>query len=125
MQFDPAYFRVAGVASLSLAMDYVIRTSADNPTTVYDGAFWNPSTARNQNSYHDMEIDLSSMPEITGPVTFRLYFKDDDNLVSAVSSNASWPYGWQLYGEASAVPEPSVAALGLVCGGCIALRRRR
>jgi len=124
LQFESAYFRVAGIASLSPAMDYEIRTSQDNYQTVYDGAFWNNTTARNGNTYRDLEIDLTDMPVFDSATTFRLYFKDNDNFITSVSSTATWPYGWQLYGETSEVPEPTSLVLALG-GGLLLMQRRR
>ena len=124
MKFDPGYFRVASSKNIAPKMQFELRTSLDNFTTLVGTSAFNNATTRNGGSYTDIEVDLSALPDITSEVTFRLYFKDNDGVISAVGSTATWPYGWQLYGDSLEVPEPSsLALLGL--GGLLFTRRRR
>jgi hypothetical protein len=84
-----------------------------------------PKDHGNGGSYNDLDLDLSILSLITDETTFRVYFEDNNGLVSAAASTATWPYGYRIYGGIEStpavnngsnnVPEPSI--LALMCAG--------
>lgn len=125
LAFDPSHLRVASSKSFAPQMNFELRTSLDNFTSLVGTGAFNNSTTRNGSSYTDLEVDLSSLADLTGTTTFRLYMKDSDGTVSAVGSTATWPYGFQIYGDSVLAPIPSAPVMGLVGLGLLAMRRQR
>lgn len=122
---DPGRFAMASAPNFSPGLDYELRTSLDDYSSVIS-AVWGASKIGC--CYYDLNADLTSLPLITEATTFRLYFQENDGTVGAVSSTASWPYGFRIYGGIDdapptaddedtilqTVPEPaSIVLLGL------------
>lgn len=104
---DPGRFAVASLPSASPGLGYELRTSLDGYSTAIS-AVWGAKTGC---CYYDLTADLTSLPLITEATTFRLYFQENDGIVSAVASTATWPYGFRIYGGVDDAP-PAVASSG-------------
>lgn len=134
IEFAPSEIKVA-LASFDSRFDgnagYEVRSSQDSFGSVVAVGVKDPTSGRNTISgtsirvNFDFEADVSALSPTTDPITFRLYFTDDDGVVSPPASSQTFLYGFQFFGNAAdVVPEPSAALLG-VLGAFMGLSVRR
>lgn len=133
--FKPGQIRVA-IPYRAVGGDqnagFDVRSSLDNFDQLVTTATVDLSSGRNTSDIglinFDLVADLSSMPDVTDTISYRLYFYDTDHLVKIRGSITTAPEGIRIVGPSAytlPIPEPSAAILISLAGIGFGLRRRK
>lgn len=100
-----------------------VRSSIDGYTATLD-TFTKAATVSTALTTRSIDLSAAAYQNLTGPVTFRIYFHDDSDIPTSTSTAVVNRIDNVIF-SGEAVPEPSSAALLALLGGAGAFVRRR